>query len=249
MRESSKSSLERGLILLKAVIRDGGASSLSAIARQEGVPVASAHRLAASLVAAGFLRPSGYARHLPGAELQVLAPLIGEREVLAAAARPALERLAARSGNVVQLGVFEADMVTYLVKAGQSADALFTKVGMQLEAYCSGIGKVLLAALPEAEKSRYLASGPFVALTERTIIDPALLRGELDQVEARGCALDDEEIVPGLQCLAVPVRNGAGEVVAAISTSRAAGGDLARWRERTVPKLQAAAGEIRRACG
>jgi IclR family acetate operon transcriptional repressor len=106
------------------------------------------------------------------------------------------------------------------------------------------IGKVLLAHLPGPEQSRYLAAGPFVALTDRTITDPARLKAELGRIAGQGFAIDNEEVVTGLQCLAVPVRTGRGEVVAAISTSRAARGDLDRWQQRVVPRLQAGADQI-----
>lgn len=231
-------------MLLEIVVRDGGLSSVAALARKAEVPVASAHRHIAALVSAGYLVPAGYGRHLPGPRLRALAEMIGDKELLANAARPILERLASRMRNVVQLGIFENDMVTYLVKSGQSSDALFTKVGMQLEAYCSGIGKVLLAHLPTQDQIGYLAGGPFIALTDRTITDPLQLKAELDLVVIQGFAVDDEEVVAGLQCIAVPVRNPQGEVIAAISASRAAQADDWRWREQNLPLLQAAASDI-----
>lgn len=249
MRETVLATATRNLALLQAVVADRGQSSVAALARAAQVPVASAHRHIAALVAAGFLAPAGYGRHLPGLALRKLARAIGDEPFLATAARPFIEKLAARTGNVVQLGVFEADMVTYLVKAGESADALFTKVGMQLEAYCSGIGKVLLANLSEREQARYLAGGPFIALTERTITEPERLKTELDLVAGRGFAVDDEEVVAGLQCLAVPVVTGRGEVIAAVSTSRAARDDLDRWQSRALPQLSQMAREIGRTIG
>ena len=72
-----------------------------------------------------------------------------------------------------------------------------------------------------AERETYLASGPFVALTERTIVDPARLREELDAVRLQGFAIDDEEVAPGLRCMAVPLRRSDGRVLAAISVSQA----------------------------
>jgi IclR family transcriptional regulator, acetate operon repressor len=231
-------------MLLEAVVADGGRSSVAALARATQISVASAHRHIAALVGAGYLVPAGYGRHLPGPKLRALARMIDDRQIMANAAAPILNRLASRMGCVVQLGVFENDMVTYLVKTGQSAGALFTKVGMQLEAYCSGIGKVLLAHLTAQAQAEYLAGGPFIALTDRTITDPALLKAALEDAATQGFAVDDEEVVPGLQCLAVPVRSARGEVVAAISASRAVQVDSARWRERNLPLMQDAALEI-----
>lgn len=244
MRETALAAPERNLMLLEAVVADSGRSSVAALARASGVPVASAHRHIAALVGAGYLVPADYGRHLPGQKLRKLAAMVGDRQIMTNAASPILDRLAARTGCVVQLGVFEKEMVTYLVKAGQSAGDLFTKVGMQLEAYCSGIGKVLLAHLPMQAQAEYLASGPFVALTNRTITDPLLLRAELDHVAKQTFALDNEEVVTGLQCVAVPVRNMQDEVIAAISASRATQIENQNWQEQLLPLLHASASEI-----
>jgi IclR family transcriptional regulator, acetate operon repressor len=236
-------------MLLEAVVRDGGRSSVAALARMVGIPVASAHRHIAALVSAGYIVPADYGCHLPGPKLQALADLMNGDRLLANAARPILDRLAARMHCIVQLGIFENEMVTYLVKAGQSSDALFTKVGMQLEAYCSGIGKVLLAHLPAQAQANYLAEGPFIALTERTITDPLQLKAELGRVADQDFAMDEEEVVVGLQCIAVPVRSRDGQVIAAISASRAVQDDGGRWREQNLPLLQAAASEIGKRAG
>lgn len=244
MRETALAAPERNLMLLEAVVADGGRSSVAALARASGVPVASAHRHIAALVSAGYLVPADYGRHLPGPKLRTLAGMIDDRQIMINAATPILDRLASRTRCVVQLGVFENDMVTYLVKAGQSAGDLFTQVGMQLEAYCSGIGKVLLANLPAHAQTEYLMNGPFIALTDQTITDPLLLRAELGQVAMQDFAIDDEEVVSGLQCLAVPVRNRIGEVIAAISASQAAQVERWRWQNKSLPLMLTAASEI-----
>jgi IclR family acetate operon transcriptional repressor len=210
----------RNLDLLEAVITDGGASSVAAIARRTGIPVASAHRHVAALVSSGFLSPAGYGRHLAGPKLRALASLIDTKQLIAAASAPLLDRLAAQTRCVVQLGTFENDMVTYRLKTGRGSNSLFTRVGMQLEAYCSGIGKVLLANLPFVAREAYLDTGPFIALTPRTITDPDALRAELMRVRSQGYAVDDEEVDAGLRCLAVPVHGPDGTVLAAISASR-----------------------------
>lgn len=135
-------------------------------------------------------------------------------------------------------------MVTYRIKTGQGSHRLFTKVGMQLEAYCSGIGKVLLAHLPAAERAAYLASGPFVPLTARTIVDPEELALELERVADQGVAIDDGEIAEGLVCLAVPVHAPDGSVPIAISVSRFETDRPAIDRTRILALLKEAAAEI-----
>ena len=215
------SSLKRTLAMLDAVIADGGLSSVAKLARQIAMPLATAHRQVTTLVAEGYLTASGGGHYVAGARLLGMLHRLDEKQIIANVAAPLLHELAALVRTVVQLGTFENDMVTYRIKTGRGANALFTRIGMQLEAYCSGIGKVLLANLPVAEREAYLASGAFVALTERTIVEPARLREELDAVRNQGFAIDDEEIAPGLRCMAVPLRRSDGRVLAAISVSQA----------------------------
>lgn len=199
---------------------DGGTHGVAALARDAGIPVASAHRQVATLVEQRYLTRLETGRHVAGPRLLALAGRIDHKAMVAAAAAPVLERLARRLGCVVQLGTFEQDMVTYRIKAGRGAGELFTRTGMQLEAYCSGMGKVLLAHLPEMEREAYLATGPFVALTPRTITEPAALRAELAEVRAGEFAVDRGEIAEGLRCVAVPVHGPDGRVIAAASVSR-----------------------------
>lgn len=235
-------SLSRSLAMLEAVIEDEGRSSLSAIARQLGVPVATAHRQVQSLITDGYLIQPRRGALAPGPRLMKLLTRLDEKLVIASAAAPALHRLAEELGCVIQLGTLEGDMVTYRIKTGRGADGLFTRVGMQLEAYCSAIGKVLLAHLPEDQQAAYLAGGPFPALTPRTITDPAELAAELARVRERGFALDDAEVADDLLCVAVPIRRPDGRVLAAISATQA--GQALRPPQELLPRIEAVAAEI-----
>ena len=226
----------------------GGRGEVSAIARSLGIAVSTAHRQVATLVAAGFLQQVGRGRHVAGPRLRRLAASLDVRQTVANAAVGPLNALAARTRSIAQLGSLDDGMVTYRVKTGHGAKRLFTRVGMQLEAYCSGIGKALLAYLPAADRVAYLADGPFPKLTENTITDPAALTEELERIRACGYAIDNEEIAVGLRCFAVPIHDGGGDVIAAISLSTA----RARHRSAHLPDqdyvllLREAAGAIER---
>jgi DNA-binding IclR family transcriptional regulator len=207
--------------MLEAIIAEGGTRSVAAVARDLGIPVATAHRQVHSLVAEGYLARHVRGFHIAGPRLLSLLSRFDDKQIIANAAAPVLHQLAADVGCVVQLGTLETEMVTYRIKTGAGADGLFTRVGMQLEAYCSGIGKVLLAGLPDREREHYLTGGPFPALTPRTIIQPEALRAELARVREQGYAVDDEEAAEGLYCISVPIHAPDGSVPAAISLSKA----------------------------
>jgi DNA-binding IclR family transcriptional regulator len=115
------------------------------------------------------------------------------------------------------LGVFEGGMVSYLAKSGSSRIARFTREGTQLDAYCSALGKVLLAHLPASERNAYLSGGPFPKLTNQTITDPEELSVHLRQVRRQSYAIDDREFAEEVMCIAVPVRDPNSRVYAALS--------------------------------
>jgi DNA-binding IclR family transcriptional regulator len=163
-----------------------GSQQRFALAHANAIPAATAHRQITTLVAEGFLKPAGYGRHIAGPRLRHLLGIMDDIQVMANVAAPMLHRLAARFGGAAQMGTYENEMVTYRVKTGETASELFTKVDMQLEAYCSGMGKVLLSGLPAAELETYLAGGPFVALTDATITDPAKLARNSRRLRNKG---------------------------------------------------------------
>ncbi len=240
MATPASQTLDKSLSLLAAVIADGGKSSLAALAQSCGLPPSTAHRIVTTLRRRGYIASPGRGCYLPGPALIRLGAAHGLAEILQRVARPVLRDLTRRTGLTAHLGIFEGEMVTYLVKIDGKADVL-TREGMQLEAYCSGIGKVLLAALPDAVLELYLNSGPFVALTAATIVDPRGLHRALMGVRRDGFALDDREAHADLCCIAAPVRGDDGAVCAAISLS---GPTTAPDRRGVLPDLMAAAAEI-----
>lgn len=236
--------LGRSLAMLEAVLAEREGRSVDAIARQLGLPRATAHRQIHTLLHEGYLVRLRSGQLAAGPRLMNLLKLVDNKQLIVAAAAPVLHRLAARVGSVVQLGTLENDMVTYRIKTGEGAGELFTKVGLQLEAYCTGIGKVLLAHLPKPDREAYLANGPFPALTEHTITSPGKLRSELEEIYQRGFASDSEEIAPGLFCLAVPVRGPDQSVSAAISVSRLRADTAGSENQMLLELMQESACEI-----
>lgn len=211
--------LDKAIDLLAVIAADAGATPLTALAARAGLPPATAHRIAATLQRRGMLARVGRGRFLPGLSLMNLAGPAALNRLIAGLGAPTIARLARQTRLAAHLGVFEGEMVTYLIKEGRESARIFTREGQQLEAYCSGIGKALLAHLPDAERERYLASGEFVGVTPNTITAPDALRADLRLTRARGYAVDDCEIDFNLRCVAMPIMTPDGTVIAAISIS------------------------------
>jgi DNA-binding IclR family transcriptional regulator len=219
----------RTLQTLDTVIAAGADHSAASIARDLDMPVATVHRQITSLIAAGYLWRGRNGRCIAGPRLLRLSSQFDKNTIVTEIARPILDSVGARMKTTVHLGTLDADMVTYRLKAGDNSTSLFTRVGLQLEAYCSAMGKVLLSHLPVDRQRSYLSSEPFIALTPNTIVEPKKLEKELKKVREQGFARDEEEIQQGLTCIAVPVRTEAKEVTAAISAS---------WHDATARTVQ-----------
>ncbi|RXR27686.1 IclR family transcriptional regulator [Sphingobium fluviale] len=196
-------SLDRALALFIALASDDGATPASEVAGTLGLAPSSARRMIAALERQGLLARIAHGRYAGGSQLTNLSARITRYRSLIETARPVLRKLAAAEGRTAHLGVYASnDMVTYLVKEG--GKSLFTREGAELEAYCTGIGKALLAMMPSEQLDAYLA-GNFIQLTPYTLIDPLRLKEEIIRTRQRGHAIDDREMDEGVACVAVPL--------------------------------------------
>jgi len=211
--------MERAFELLQEIVRVGERRSITSLAADIGMPPSTAHRVAATLERGGFILRLRRGHYLPGPALWGLAHRGILNRTLTAVGSSVIKELAKTTTCTAHLGVLENGMVTYLVKAGRERSKIFTREGTQLEAYCTGIGKVLLASLPRPDLEEYLRQGPFIALTPNTLTEPHALCAALDAVRSRGYAIDDAEMDTNLRCLAVPVRDSQQLTLAALSIS------------------------------
>jgi DNA-binding IclR family transcriptional regulator len=217
------------------------------LSRRAKLPGASGYRLVQTLEKVGAVVRGARGRYRPGMLLVSVSPAVEVGERLRDMSDAILADLAVTMDLTVHMGVLDDGMVTYVAKhGGKSAFAVHTEVGAQLEAYCSGLGKVLLAALPNPALDAFLGEGDLVPLTPWTITDPADFRAEIERVRAQDYAIDDREISPQMRCVAVPVRNAAGRTVAAISSSGYADQMDAPRQAQVRARLTAAAAAIGR---
>jgi len=194
----------------------------SEVVAKTGLPKASAHRVLKSLAQMGYLRFDAEAgRYFGDLKLASLGSAVTSHFDLKGYVRPHLLALQAETGHTCNLGVLSGDAGVYLDKL-ESSEAfgikLYSAIGKRFPLHCTGMGKILLAGMPPAQKRKILARR-LAAFTARTITDPVGLERELDKVRRCGYALDREEITRGIMCVAAPIRNGEGDTVAAISAA------------------------------
>ena len=213
-------SLAKAFALLDCLAADGTPVSLPMLAKRCGLTVATAHRLLVTMEAQGAVVHIGPGEYAIGLRLLELSRRASFEGLLAASTAPLLNRITRATGSTTHVGVLDSEnMVTYIARSASRNSRIPTNPGTKLEAYCSGLGKVLLANLPKAHRDAYLADGPFPALTAHTIVAPDALESALAEVEHRHFAIDNCEMFDDLRCVAVPIHDPAGRVVAALSAS------------------------------
>ena len=190
------------------------------LSRRAGLPEASGYRLLQTLERIGAVIRGPRGRYRPGMLLVSLSHNVAIGDLLREASRGIITEVSNRLNLTIHLGILESGMVTYIAKVCTPTSlTVHTRLGAQLEAYCSGLGKVLLAALPPEQLDEVIHEGGLVALTPYTITSRTQLRAELAKVRAAGFAMDDREIRVDMRCLAVPVRDAEGRTVAAMSAT------------------------------
>lgn len=212
-------SVLKAFTLLQAFRRADEWLTSSELSRRARLPQASGYRLVQTLEGIGAVIRDARGRYRPGMLLLELSSDIVAQELWKTAAQDVLDHWAKRLDLVVQVGIFEDGMVTYLGRAGMPRSGHLIGAGMQFEAYCTGLGKMLLSSLPDSAIKEFLAEGELIALTKKTITQPKVLLAELEQVRLRGYAVDDCEALETVRCIAAPIHNPEGAVVAALSFS------------------------------
>ena len=177
--------------------------------------------LLSSLASQGFVERTRRGRYRLGWRLFTLNQVLLESTPLVRESRREMQEIVERHGESSHLMVLERDraVIVERMQASVAAHLLMYRVGLRIPAHCSACGKVLLASRPRAEVERMFGDAELVKLTPATIGDPETLLVELEHVREQGLAYDREEIVPGLSCIAAPIRDDEGRVIAAISVS------------------------------
>jgi IclR family acetate operon transcriptional repressor len=231
-------SLGRGLRTLQIMAEAEGSVGVSELAQALGVDPSSSYRLLATLEQHGFVRQEPHGKkYALGYAVLDLAGAVLRRLDVASLAGPRLRTLSLETGESAHLAVRDGMRAVFVCRElAAAALRVETAIGSSEPAHCTAVGKVLLAAQPEADLTVLLAEAPLARYTDQTITSVEDLRADLARTLARGYAYDDEELHLGVRCLAAPVRDYQGSVVAAAGIS----GPSGRLTRDRLPDLAAA---------
>ncbi len=238
-------SLERGLAVIRAFDAEHPELTLSDVARSTGLTRAAARRFLLTLVELGYVRTDGRLFGLRPRILELGYAYLSSLS-LPEVAQPHLEALVAEVHESCSVSLLDGHDIVYVARVPtKRIMTVAISVGTRFPAYATSMGRVLLAHQPAEWLDEYLKTVELVALTPRTVTDPARLRSTLTRIRNQGFAVVDQELEEGLRSMAVPIHDGAGTVVAAMNVSaRTSRGSSEAIRRELLPPLQAAATQL-----
>jgi IclR family transcriptional regulator, pca regulon regulatory protein len=232
-------SLARGLRVIEAFEGHTSGRSVADVARLTGLSRAAVRRSLKTLQVLGYAESSGPIYRLTTRVLRLGFSYLSSAS-LPTLAEPLLERITEAVHESSSLSVLEGDEIVYIARsASKRIMSVGLSVGSRLPAFCTSMGRVLLAAMSDEHLSSYLKNAQVRALTPKTIIEKRLLREIVIRIRTDGFAITDEELELGLRSIAVPVRTRNGRVVAAMNIGvHAARVSAAEMIHRFLPILQ-----------
>lgn len=211
------SGLAKGLLAIETFTPDRPRQSISDVSAASGLDRATARRCLLTLAHLGYADYDGKYFTLTPRILRLGTACLATMP-LPQMVQPLLDRLSEQSGESSSVSILDGADVVYVARAAQrKVMSIALMPGSRLPAFCTSMGRVMLAALPEPEARAVLAGTDLVARTRFTLTDRAAVLAELARVRAQGYALIDQEVEVGLRSIAVPVRDARGATVAALN--------------------------------
>ena len=244
-RRDFVSALEKGLGVIEALGANASRLTLSEVGRGAGITRAAARRYLLTLAALGYAEYDGQRFALTPRVLRLGYAYFSSAS-LPKLAQPVLERIGERTHEVASLAVLNGTEVLFLARSTRRRIvSATTGVGTRMPAYCSAMGRALLAQWPEPEIDAFLRSIPREKLTPKTKTGVRELLDEIAKVREQGYAISDEELEIGLRSIAVPVADSRGQSVVSIAVSlHAAHMTAAQMIKHVLPTLRSASDEL-----
>lgn len=226
--------LSRGLAMLEALASTDGGATLTALATRIRIPAPTAHRLLATLEAAGYVQAGTQGEWLIGVRAFRVGSAFLSHRNLVVQAFPYLKRLMDDSGETANLAVVEAGQAVFVEQVQcRELMRMSAKLGARAPLHASGVGKAMLAAMDERGVAAALGRQGLQRYTPHTLTSRDALATELGRTRLRGYAIDDQEHALGMRCVAATVFDENGEPWAALSLA----GPTTRITEARVPTL------------
>ncbi|MER7344527.1 IclR family transcriptional regulator [Streptomyces aurantiacus] len=220
----------RAFDILELFLEGDGTLSAPEVTRKLRLPRTTVHELLTTLAARSYLVtiPEQPGRYRLGVRTYQLGSRYAEQLDLAAEGQRVAREVAETCDETVHVAILEDADVIYIAKVDSThAVRMVSAAGRRLPAHCTAVGKMLLASLPAAELDARIEGRELAGMTPHSLTDPAELRAALSAVRERGVASEHRESNPDVSCVAAPVRDSAGRVVAALSVSV----PMIRWSE------------------
>lgn len=215
-------SVEKALTIIE-VIANGKQEglSLTELSKKLEIPKSTLSFLIATLEINGYIKKSASTgRYVLGLKLFKLGNIVSNNLDIRRKALIYMEQLVDRIGETAHLVILDNGEAFYIEKVeGNNAVSISSKIGRLTPLHVTAVGKVLMAYLDEEIVNQIFSEKDMISLTENTITDPMRLKQELSQIRKQGYAFDMEEMEIGLRCIAAPIKDYKGDVIAAISVS------------------------------
>jgi len=214
-------SIGRAFAIMEEIARNRDGIGLAELSKRVGLHNSTTFHLVRTMVALGYVRQlKDSKRYRIGRPLFALAANALDEIEMMSLATPVLEALSRETGESAHFSVRMNDTVVVLARtSGPGAFQMADRVGVVRPAYCTALGKIMLAALSDEQVDDYLERTELTAMTPNTITTPERMRREVTEVRRAGLAIDDGEFDPEARCVAVPVRDFTGQVIGALGIS------------------------------
>lgn len=213
-------SLSRALSILELFNSKKTEWGITEISNNLDLPKSTVHGLIKTLEKHRFLEITEHSKYRLGIKVYELGMTYQANAKLSTVAEPLVKTLAGKYQQSVHIAIYAGRLAVFVIgnKAGTS-HVIFPRIGAGIASYCTGVGKALLAWQSESHIEEYLKSETLVPFTKNTIIDVNELNEELVAIRNQGYAIDNEETVMGIACVAAPIFGFSNHVIAAISVS------------------------------
>jgi IclR family pca regulon transcriptional regulator len=239
-------SLARGLAVIQAFSQRRHHLTISQVSTTTGLSRAAVRRCLYTLAKLGFAGSDDNRHFFLRPRILALGHSYISSMPLATAAQPVLEHISHLLHESCSIATLDGVEIVYIARANVTRImSIDLGVGSRLPAFCTSMGRAILANLPAGELDSVLARVEFKRYTERTITNPAKLTQALRQIRRDGYSIIDQELEHGLRSMAVPIQNPSGKVVAALNIgAHAQRVSIQEMQTKFLPHLRAAAQEL-----